>query len=494
MLSLTPEQKSVVGCDLAPGEILKVLAFAGTGKTATLAAYAMARPRLRFLYLAFNKSVQTGAVKRFPANVTARTAHALAFRSHGCRHKDRLVPNFRANMVMAALGLERYEDARFAAGTLSNYLVSADPRVSPRHLPYAATRFYEQKNRPMPDLVGLANRLGRLMCDGSDDRIGMPHDGYLKLYQLSRPHLPYDCILLDEAQDINPVISAFVLGQVRSVVGRPAASLVLVGDSHQQIYSFRGAKDSLAAIEAEHTMCLTRSFRFDNNVARVANMVLGTFKKETRPLVGTAVGNGAKPPWDRRHYTLIARTNAVVFARAASLVGACRIGFGGGVGGYRLNAIRDVFYLLSNEKKKIGDAYIRSFDGYRQLKGYAGAVEDIELMGICKVVEAHGSKIPALVKQITEKAVDADCADVVLTTAHKAKGLEWDQVLMAEDYCPLVKDGEPVDPARVDPDEINLIYVAMTRAACRLRFESKSTLPEFIRLTQKRERNIMPST
>lgn len=28
--------------------------------------------------------------------------------------------------------------------------------------------------------------------------------GYLKIYQLRSPTLPYDCILVDEAQDFNP--------------------------------------------------------------------------------------------------------------------------------------------------------------------------------------------------------------------------------------------------------------------------------------------------
>ncbi|APS68750.1 hypothetical protein AVI55_16905 (plasmid) [Piscirickettsia salmonis] len=37
--------------------------------------------------------------------------------------------------------------------------------------------------------------------------IGITHDGYLKLYQLSKPILnQYDFIMLDEAQDANPAI------------------------------------------------------------------------------------------------------------------------------------------------------------------------------------------------------------------------------------------------------------------------------------------------
>lgn len=49
--NLTAEQRSIVLADVNPGEVLTVLAFAGTGKTTCLRAYAQARPHLRVLYL-----------------------------------------------------------------------------------------------------------------------------------------------------------------------------------------------------------------------------------------------------------------------------------------------------------------------------------------------------------------------------------------------------------------------------------------------------------
>ena len=49
--SLTAEQRAIVLSDVKAGEVLTVLAFAGTGKTTCLRAYAQARPHLRILYL-----------------------------------------------------------------------------------------------------------------------------------------------------------------------------------------------------------------------------------------------------------------------------------------------------------------------------------------------------------------------------------------------------------------------------------------------------------
>lgn len=67
--SLTDEQREVVDTDVGPGEMMKVKAYAGTGKTRSLVEYAKKRPRKRFLYVAFNSSAAADARKRFAPNV-----------------------------------------------------------------------------------------------------------------------------------------------------------------------------------------------------------------------------------------------------------------------------------------------------------------------------------------------------------------------------------------------------------------------------------------
>jgi len=43
------------------------------------------------------------------------------------------------------------------------------------------------------------------MVDLNNQRTRLPHDGYLKLYQLRRPQLDsYDVLMIDEAQDLTP--------------------------------------------------------------------------------------------------------------------------------------------------------------------------------------------------------------------------------------------------------------------------------------------------
>ena len=54
--------------------------------------------------------------------------------------------------------------------------------------------------------------------------------------------------------------------------------------------------------------------------------------------------------------------------------------------------------------------------------------------------------------------VDELDSDIVLSTAHKAKGKEWDQVIVADDF-PLEKGKK-----KADEEEQRLAYVAITRA------------------------------
>lgn len=64
-------------------------------------------------------------------------------------------------------------------------------------------------------LLNAAQTLWEEMTDIESSFI-CEHDAYLKLYQLSGPELSYDCILFDEAQDANPVVSAIVACQPRA--------------------------------------------------------------------------------------------------------------------------------------------------------------------------------------------------------------------------------------------------------------------------------------
>ena len=68
-------------------------------------------------------------------------------------------------------------------------------------------------------------------------RAKFKHDHYLKMWALTEPVISGQFLLLDEAQDTNPVVERVFNAQ------RGHAQLVMVGDSGQAIYGWRGARD-----------------------------------------------------------------------------------------------------------------------------------------------------------------------------------------------------------------------------------------------------------
>ena len=56
-----------------------------------------------------------------------------------------------------------------------------------------------------------------------------------------------------------------------------------------------------------------------------------------------------------------------------------------------------------------------------------------------------------------------EMADIVLTTAHKAKGLEFDTVKLSDDFLPSLESVDMANLNRCEEDEKNILYVAVSR-------------------------------
>lgn len=137
----------------------------------------------------------------------------------------------------------------------------------------------------------------------------MTHDGYLKLWQLSKPLLAsFDAIFVDEAQDCTPAIMNIVLSQ--------PCGKIFVGDPHQQIYTFRGAVNALFTVPHTHVFYLTQSFRFGVEIAYVGATILDVCKRvRKKTLVGGNHQSGIRGDAEGQ-VALLSRTNANVFDEA----------------------------------------------------------------------------------------------------------------------------------------------------------------------------------
>ncbi|MFB1022628.1 MAG: UvrD-helicase domain-containing protein [Vicingaceae bacterium] len=435
-MQLTQEQTNIVN---STGDI-KINAVAGSGKTTTVIEYAKNQPKsCRILYIAFNKSVRLEADKKFRekglTNVTVETAHSLAYKNTVFQHK----------YVVRHQGYKTYElvemlqltgsGEKLAEYVIANhinkfmaYFCNSD-KAKVQELNYLdivtdekaqvfVTTFY--------DYIEAKTRL--LLSKMNSSKIEITHDFYLKKFQLSKPILNYDYILFDEGQDASSTMLDIFLKQ--------KATKVIVGDTHQQIYGWRYAVNSLEKVDFK-TFNLSTSFRFSQDIANLSMEVLnwktGLTDYEQFPIKGE--GSTTK------HTTkaVLARTNLGLLLQAIEYVTEKKmpqkIYFEGNINSYTYAdegaSLYDVLNLENGKYSYIKDKLIKKMRNLDELEEYVKKTEDIQLGLMIEIVRKYGNEIPSLIKKIKDQHVahdEKEKAEMIFSTVHRSKGMEYDTV------------------------------------------------------------------
>lgn len=449
-MQFTDEQEAILESD-APR--LRAKAYAGCTKTSTQVEYARRRPNKRFLYIAYNASVREEAQERFPPNVQCVTSHGLAHRAFGRPYQHKL-GNPKPLDLTRTFGWD-YQSASAVLNTVTAFMHSADAEIGEVHAIAAGVR---------PERTGAAvdaaARVWESMTDRGQNSLRLPHDGYLKLYQLTSPKLTsIDGMLCDEWQDANPVVV--------DIVQRQKCGKFYVGDPYQAIYAWRGAVNALDVCDVDAEFRLTTSFRFGSGVADLASRLLHDWCSEEVPLRGAGPLETVWTVDRSAPYTLLARTNCGLFDGAvAALANPNGFGFTGGIKGYKFDLILDGYRLYTGKLNEVRDPTLQQLGDWAQLKLYADEVDDKEFKALIRVVEDYKGSIPQYVSQIVAAARDDGPVGITLSTAHKAKGLEFDSVVLLDDFRPLEmrRDHTTGIVAGPDAQEVNLIYMALTRS------------------------------
>lgn len=475
----TKQQKDIIH---SSGDI-KINAVAGSGKTTTIIAYAKARPSgSRILYLAFNKAVKSEAAQKFSEkglqNVSVETAHSLAF-AHVVRRSKYQVrkQDYTTTEVVNLLQLkgtgEKLSELLIASHILKliSHFCNSD-QLKVQSLDYMNLLLDDEAKTFVSLAYDYIITQARIFLGKMDKaEIDITHDFYLKKFQLQQPQLPFDYILFDEAQDASPAMLDIFLKQ--------KAAKVIVGDQHQQIYGWRHAVNSLEKANFK-TYQLSTSFRFGQDIANLAmeTLRLKNILQPHRPM--TILGKGA----ERKIKTnaVIARTNLGLLVKAIEYVTERKnikhIYFEGNINSYTYAdegaSLYDILSLSNANQAQIRDPLIRSMQNLEELEEYVEQTEDRQLSMMIELVRQYGNAIPGMIKSIKEKHVEAHekaKAEIVFSTVHRCKGMEYDAVLLADDFV----TEEKVRRVREDKnaqqehfnrinEEINLLYVAITRA------------------------------
>lgn len=461
---------------------LVVEAVAGSGKSTTIREMAARVDRAglakRIMICAFNKRIaedMTEGLRRAGARAESATLHSLGFRTvKSARPKVRPDDGRGKRLAQQAWGIVTGGAACAAPYPVVNAIAklaglakNMTPRVTEAEvLEVCLGMGVEVEGKfaddyPPERLVDLA----RCACglakvdDGTvdfDDMLWLPLE-----HKWMRP--TYDLLVVDEAQDMNRA-------QLELAQGLSAGRIVVVGDSRQAIYGWRGAdsgairrmKDELGAQE----LPLSISYRCPKAVGAVARTLVPHFE-----VADTNIEGEVRTCKDDQLAAQAQAGDFILSRVNAPLAGIClellRAGKPARIQGKDIG--RSLVALIQRVDEPMIPALLGGLEEHLVLererlsqtttRGAAAKLEMLEdQIATIDVLSEGLASTEELVRRINSLFDDRGPAAIVCSSVHKAKGLEAPRVFILEWtlYC----NGKRPD----DPEESNIAYVAITRA------------------------------
>ena len=471
---LTPEQKEIVRFVRDETGNLAVIARAGTGKTSTIVEMAGAMQEPSALCLAFNKAIAVEMEARLPDNCQSSTLHSLGYRAWGTAIRTKLqldkAKNYRiVQKLLRSVDpeeLSTWDDeiksnlAKIVAvGKTMGYLPSGIPDTDPiltddgffDTIEYVLT---ETQRKLITDASRISWDEAKEGKIDFDDQILCPTLDRKAFFE------SYPITFVDEAQDLSILNHRMIEKVVRN------NRLVFVGDPCQAIYAFRGAKeDSMYILMAKfHTegRKLTISFRCDSSIIENVHWRAPDMKWREGAPEGKVVSMKSWSAQDIPDLSVIlCRNNAPLLGAFIQLLKAGRKATLGNKEAIdRLMKILDSIGSASTTRERafeLIDLWEQKSRRIRKDGDQDGDITDVVLclQAVCGMYETLGEARNFLAEAGSSRG------DVLLSTIHKAKGLEFDTVF--------ILDVDLIAPVGQDR---NVRYVAETRAKHTLNYVS----------------------
>lgn len=462
----TDEQQAIIDAARSTDDNLLVSALAGAAKTTTLVMVAQALSSVPTLCVAFNRRIADEMTERLPGNCASFTLNSLGHRSWMDSLGKRLRVDAKKNYnilraIVDELPKGEKEEAfksfadtlrAVAFGKACGY-IPTDRFDNAKRLVNDEEFFAALEEEP----TALQKRLIRdasirsleAAWQGSidfDDQVLMP-----TVFGGSFPRYPL--VLVDEVQDLSELNHAML-----KILARER--LIAVGDDCQSIYEFRGAAPGsmrkLREAFSMQSLELSISFRCPQAVIieaqwRAPHMRWpdGAERGEVADMTHWSVADLPETA------TILCRNNAPIFSMAIALLTAGR--YPQIIGGDIAKTLVKTLRKLGNDSMPQADA-LRAVDRWEEEKlAKSRAPRRVSDQAEClRVFLRQGADIGEAIAYAEH--VMKSHGPIVMSTIHKAKGMEWDNVFLLDKHLIHVEDQQ----------DANLLYVAQTRAKQRL--------------------------
>jgi len=207
----------------------------------------------------------------------------------------------------------------------------------------------------------------------------------------------------------------------------------------------------MSNFKAPHHLILSQSFRFGPAVAEQANKWLDLLEAPLRLSGFDQINSTVEPLSDPD--AILCRTNATVIEYAMNFQeDGKKVAIVGGAQEIKAFAF-GALDLMKGQTTSHPD--LSAFANWGEVTEYAASDEGKDLKVMVNLINVYGV---GTVLDVCNNSVDEASADLIVSTAHKAKGREWNKVRIGHDFKAPEKGGMPSRP------DMMLIYVAVTRA------------------------------
>ena len=440
-----------------------VNAGAGTGKTTTIIEGAN-RMQGEMAFFAFNAKIAKTLGERLPDNVYAATFHSMgnaAIReSLGYR---KLNKQKNATIIREVMG-NTYTVWPLAKliSLMKGGLVEPTDRksilglVDSHHINFATDK---EEVDGYANLPAIFNAIKESNTIDFDDMVWLP-------ITLNLPLRKYDVVFVDEAQDFNEANRQLILRSLGEN-GR----CIIVGDPNQAIYGFRGADSSSMAIFERELKSMGRtvskyplslSWRCPNKVVEEANRFVKDFHAVENADDGNVVIRAMLNPV--KGDMVLCRYNAPLVGAFYQLLNQGKSAYieGAELGKGLVNSVRKITKDMGMSTQEFAEKLDDDYERNKAKLIKANKMSQANLLDdkhecICFFVY-RADTVGEVIREIQKVFNKDGKGDIMLSTIHKAKGLEADNVYI------LTPERMPHPKATDIQEEMNLCYVAITRA------------------------------
>lgn len=475
-----------------------VSAVAGSGKTVTSVEcakrIAASKPGCSIRFFAFNKSIAEELQQRTEGfdNIQCSTLHSFGF---SClrRSKMRFTVNDRKWKMHIKKNVHKYLDGPIEDRKIYQFIRNCETLVN-------LCRINMVSGNDMTGIVGIiskhnvncvaneAEAVSRMMKKSNDlfmfktkqgieidytDMITMPlSDSFRKFIVKS------DIVFIDEAQDLSEAQQQLMLQAVKK-----DGKFIAVGDKFQSINGFAGSLcdsfDKLVSAAGGTVLPLSVNYRCGKKIIQEAQKIM----KDILPYEESGDGEIVH----QKDLKDVKSGDMVICRKTAPLISLTLRLIGHGKSAYIkgrdiANAMKDLieqtgveddnnlsmdhlFVKLDNNLDELKHSLVaKGIKDFTHHPAYVNMVDKIKSLQIIASNCTAPSDVLALLDRIFDDQVRGDA--IMLSTVHKAKGLESDTVyIVAPELLPMrYKNQQQWEYEQ----EMNLKYVAITRAKQRL--------------------------